>query len=134
VHPLDVIHVDEADFSIVVRVDVDGLAPRVRVEEREVVRKPPLELEQQTVVVDVPDRLGLSQRAQRRRERRVRTDRVRIGDSGRRLWLIGIDLGHHVAALRPCVGHFHHVVRAKLPLHVQIEVVGVAVTEVDVEN
>ena len=131
---LGVEDVGERHRAVVVRVEIDRAAESVRVQERDVVRRAALELDQQAVVLDVAAARQRADRAQRRRDSRVRAVDVLIGDAERRARLIQVRLQRRVHGARPGVRRLHHVVRSELPLHVHVEVVRVRVAEVGEER
>ena len=116
--------------AVVVGVEVDGAAERVRMQEGEVIRGAALELDQQAVVFDVPCARQRTDRAQRRRDRRVRPVDVLIRHTHGRRRLIEVGLERRILRPRPGIRGFHHIVGAELTLHVHVEVVGVGVAEI----
>ena len=126
--------VRQRDGPVVVGIQVDGAAECVRVEEREVVRRAPLELDQQSVVLHVAEARERADRAQSGIGFDERTVDVLIGDADDRRRLVQVRLERAVFRARSRVRHLRHVIGAELPLHVDVEVVRVRVAEVDVER
>ena len=130
-----VVDVRQGHAAVVVGVEVHGLAVGVRVQEREPVREPPLELHQQRVVVQEARAADLAHVAEQPGRRAMKgrlTSALRHAEDGRRL--VRVHLDQHVASARAHVGDLDHVVPSELLLDVQVEVRGVGVAEVDVED
>ena len=105
--------VRQRDRAVVVGVQVDGAAERVRVQEREVVGRPALELHQQAVILEVAGARQGADGAQRRRHRGERPVDVLIGHADARRRLVEVDLEGGILGARAGVGRLDHVVRCR---------------------
>ena len=131
---LRIVDVGQRHIAVVVGIEVDGLAVGIRVQHREVVREPALELDQQGVVVERAFALHLANRPKCRRNPRVWTIDVRVSHPDDRRGLVRVAFVKHLPALRPDVRHLQHVVREEGPLNVEVPLTRVRVAEIDIKD